>query len=149
MNRQRSRPRWIKRVFRTIAVFILLVVLAGIAVFLLIGQIANPPKAEVQANAAQYDALITQIESGRLFADSANGGKISLPQVYKPLSAAENGEAIIERNGTTLRVYFYPHGQWVYVYLSDNNPDVHTDSCSPMTRDRDHWFWMQCYMRNP
>lgn len=149
MNRQRSRSRWIKWVFRITAFLILLIVLAGIAVFVLIGRIASPPTVEVHANAGQYDTVISQIESGSLIAGSAYSGKLSLPQAYKPLSAAENGEVIIERNGTVLHVYFYPRGQWVYVYLSDNNPNVHTDNCSPMTRDRDYWFWMQCYLRNP
>jgi len=139
-----------KRYLTCMAVPLLVVLLLGIGLVVLWRQFVAAPKAEVQANSAQYDEVIRLIETGQITGGSPGGNVVMLPQPYQQLSAAENGEVIVYRDETAIKVLFYPRGQWVYMYFSQDKPfDESTDSCSVPERERPTWFWFQCYTRNP
>lgn len=109
----------------------------------------DPPLAEVQANASRYDKAAKLIESGEIAGKPTGGEIVMLPQEYKDLSPARDGEVIIYREGTTTQVLFYLHSltsltTWVYMYSSDDKPmDLHGE-CSGTERERPNWYIYHC-----
>ena len=139
-----------RRRLTCVVVPLVMVLLLGIGLIILSQQFFAAPKAEVQANTAQYDEVIRLIETGQLTGGSPGGRAVMLPQTYPQLSAAEAGEVLIYLDGADIKVLFYPRGQWVYMYSSQDRPfDENIDGCSAPERERPNWFWFQCYMRNP
>ena len=141
-------PGRTRRALTCAGLALLIVVLLGAGAVILMRQLLSAPTAEVQANAALYDEVVRLIETGQAEWQPHSGGSFTLPVGYQHLSSAEDGEILISQFATGINVYFYPRGQWVYIYSSQDNIG-RVEDCSSPERDRPHWFWVQCYWRNP
>jgi hypothetical protein len=142
--RSRIKPRTVALL---IAAPLLLVLLAVVGLALLIPQYFAAPKVDVQANAARYDEVIRLIDSGQWQSGTIDA-KTPLPDELRDLSAGEGGEIIVHHSGDDLTVYFYPQGQWVYMYTQSSPPPA-IDGCSQPEPQRPHWFLLQCFSRSP
>ena len=111
-------------------------------------------KAQVQANAARYDEVIRMIQAATISGGSFNGDSVTLPSAYQDLSPARNGQVLIYRDGTHLRVLFYPssispYTTQVYMYSSQDvsSTDIQGNfqgECSGIARERPNWYLLHC-----
>ena len=107
-------------------------------------------KAQVQANAARYDDVLRTVQAGTISGGSFNGDSVTLPAAYQNLSPARNGQVLIYRDNTRLRVLFYlssnsPYTTLVYMYASQEvSPNDFQGECSGIERERPGWYLLQC-----
>jgi hypothetical protein len=102
----------------------------------------------IRANRVLYDRAIQDIAAATIPGGSPNGDLVTLPKQYLLLSPGKNGEVIIYRTDSMLRVLFYPRPAgaqtWVYLYASDNTPIELAGECAGIQRERENWFLFHC-----
>jgi hypothetical protein len=131
---------------------IALALCAGLLVCLMLlpGWLSFMPAAQLAANAARYDDVIRMIQAGAISSGSLNGERVTLPPAYRDLSPGGDGQVLIYRNGTSLRVWFYlsgisPFTTQVYLYSSGEvSPGDFQGECSEITPERLHWYRLHC-----
>ncbi len=146
-----SKPRRPKRLLLfVLTVLLLCAVLLIFTTLLLPGLPYLTSNAQVQANAARYDEVVRLVQAGTISGGSFNGDMVTLPDAYQNLSPARNGQVLIYRSGTRLRVLFYlsgnsPYTTQVYMYSSQEvSPSDFQGECSGTARERSNWYLLHC-----
>ena len=107
-------------------------------------------QAQVLFNNARYDEVAHMIQDGVISGGSLNGDIVTLPETYRDLSPARNGQVLIYRNGSSLRILFYPFtfspfSTQVYMYSSQEVSSMDFASeCSEIKRKRPNWYQFHC-----
>ena len=105
---------------------------------------------QVQANATRYDEVVRMVQRGTISGGSFIGERVTLPTAYRNLSPGQNGQVLIYRGDTRLRILFYlssnsPYTTQVYMYSSQEvSPNDFQGECSGIERERPSWYLFHC-----
>lgn len=107
-------------------------------------------QAQVLRNAGRYDEVAHLIQDGTISGGSSAGDVITLPVAYRDLSPARNGQVLIYRNDSSLRILFYfstssPLTTQVYMYSSQEISSMDfAGECSGIKEERSNWYQFHC-----